>query len=635
MTQFKLANVLLDDMRQFHEAPRLFCHSSTTVLPAGDDGIATLTRAGSFDFLTYFNGLSVIKWREYTIADNFHLHFEAKGAAAKYSQTHADSYDYYAQIVEGSEVDIPASEEWSSYDFDLAAAPHDVLVSFRLETEGAFEIRNAFFFTEVDESKIRNVELAVSTTTFRKESYITHNIELVRTHILESDEFISKHFRMYVIDNGRTLDIEALSGGGIAIYPNENVGGAGGFAYGMLLAQEQEDVTHILLMDDDVEMSPESFIRTFSILSLVNDKYSEAFLSGAMMDYDLPDSRWEDLGYMTSAGVCRAVKPTRVMTELHDVIMDESFLPDFASYPDLAQMYAAWWYCCIPLAQIRRNGMPLPIFVRYDDIEYGQRCAPKFMTMNGICVWHLNFHMRYNEAVERYQTSRNGLITQFTTGVSPQSNFLTEITHSFRIELIKFNYTGAELLLEGFEDFMKGPDFIAARGVAEKTFMDANRKKEKLVPIEVIRDEAIALTGRDILLMGHDEIERDIPYTGRQHNPIFMMGYRRIVRDTLNGQLFGKIKPAIGDTAIIEAYGWVYVVGRLAGVDHIVAIDVPNRKGTIRHRDPERAKALWKRFTDDLKTFNKEKGRLQEEYAAARPRLTSLEFWREYLGLDD
>ena len=182
---------------------------------------------------------------------------------------------------------------------------------------------------------------------------------------------------------------------------------------------------------------------------------------------------------------------------------------------------------------------------------------------------------------------------------------------------------------------MNGPDFIAARGVAEKTFMDANRKKEKLVPIEVIRDEAIALTGRDILLMGHDEIERDIPYTGRQHNPIFMMGYRRIVRDTLNGQLFGKIKPAIGDTAIIEAYGWVYVVGRLAGVDHIVAIDVPNRKGTIRHRDPERAKALWKRFTDDLKTFNKEKGRLQEEYAAARPRLTSLEFWREYLGLDD
>ena len=634
MVQFKLANVLLDDMRQFHEAPRLFCHSSATVLPAGDDRAATLTKAGSYDFLTYFNGLTVVKWRKYTVADNFHLHVELKGAAAKLTQTRADAYDYYAQDVSGSEMDIPAAEEWAAYDIDLVATPHDVLVSFRLDTEGEVLIRNAYFYTQIDEASIRNVELAVSTTTFRKETYITHNIELVRSHILESDEFIAKHFRMFVIDNGRTLDAEALSGNGVTVYPNENVGGSGGFAYGMLLAQEQEDVTHILLMDDDVEMSPESFIRTFSILSLVNDEYKEAILSGAMMDYDVPDSRWEDIGFMTYAGVCRAVKPTRVMSVLHEIVEDETFEPDFESYGDIRQMYAAWWYCCIPLTQIRKNGMPLPIFVRFDDVEYGQRCATNFMTMNGICVWHLNFHMRYNEAVERYQTSRNGLITQFTTGVSPASNFLTEITHSIRLELIKFNYAGAELLCEGLEDFLKGPEFIATKGVAEQTFMASNRNKEKLVPLEDIRKEALALTGRDVLLMGHDEIERDIPYTGKERGSVFEMGYRRILRNSLNAQLWGKIKPAHGDTAIIEAYGWVYPVGRIAGVDHIVAIDVPNRKGVIRHRDAERCKAIWKRYNEDLKTFEKEKDRLREEYTAARTRLTSLEFWRHYLGVD-
>lgn len=633
MTRFKLASVLLDDMRQFHEAPRLFCHSSTTVLPASDDGVATLAGAGSFEFLTYFNGLSVIKWRKYTVADNFHLHIEVKGAAAKLVQTRADSHDYYPQTVTGAGIDLPACDEWSSYDLALTSDPHDVLISFRLETEGEMQLRNAFFFTEVDESRIRAVELAVSTTTFRKESYITHNIDLVRTHILESDEHISDHFRMYVIDNGRTLDAEGLSGGGITVYPNDNVGGAGGFAYGMLLAQDQKEVTHILLMDDDVEMSPESFLRTFAILSLANDEYKDAFLSGAMMDYDVPDSRWEDLGFMTKAGVCNAVKPARVMSVLHEIVMDETFEPDFESYADLGQMYAAWWYCCIPLTQIRRNGMPLPIFVRYDDVEYGQRCAPKFMTMNGICVWHLNFRMRYSEAVERYQTGRNGLITQFTTGVSPQSSFLGEITNGMRIELIKFNYTGAELLLEGFEDFLKGPGFIAERGIAEKTFMDSNKKKEKLLPLEDIRDEVMALTGRDVLLLGHDEIERDIPYTGRSRGPIFDMGYRRVLRNSLNGQLWGNIRPARGDTAIIEAYG-AYAVGRIAGVDHIVAIDVPNRKGIIRHCDAQRCKELWKRFIEDVRVFNKEKKRLHEEYAAARDRLTSVGFWREYLGLE-
>lgn len=634
MVQFKLANVLLDDMRQFHEVPRLFCHSSATVLPVGDDRAATLTKAGSYDFLTYFNGLSVIKWRKYTVADNFHLHVELKGAAAKLVQTRADAYDYYAQDVAGSEKALPASEDWASYDIDLVCAYHDVLVSFRLDTEGEVLIRNAYFYTEIDEASIRNVELAVSTTTFRKETYITHNIELVRSHILESDEFIAKHFRMFVVDNGRTLDAETLSGNGVTVYPNENVGGAGGFAYGMLLAQEQEDVTHILLMDDDVEMSPESFIRTFSILSLVNDEYKEAILSGAMMDYDVPDSRWEDLGFMTYAGVCRAVKPTRVMSVLHEIVEDETFEPDIESYGDIKQMYAAWWYCCIPLTQIRKNGMPLPIFVRFDDVEYGQRCATNFMTMNGICVWHLNFQMRYNEGVERYQTSRNGLITQFITGVSPASNFLTEITHSIRLELIKFNYAGAELLCEGLEDFLKGPEFIAGRGVAEYTFMAANRNKEKLLPLEDIREEALALTGRDVLLMGHDEIERDIPYTGKERGSVFNMGYRRLLRNSLNGQLWGKMQPAHGDTAIIEAYGWVYPVGRITGVDHVVAIDVPNRKGIIRHRDAERCKAIWKRFNEDLKTFEKEKDRLHEEYAAARTRLTSIEFWRHYLGVD-
>ena len=278
--------------------------------------------------------------------------------------------------------------------------------------------------------------------------------------------------------------------------------------------------------------------------------------------------------------------------------------------------------------------MPLPIFVRYDDIEYGQRCAPKFMTMSGICVWHLAFDMRYNEGVERYQTSRNGLITQYTTGVSPQSNFLVEITHSIRLELIKFNYAGAELLVRGLEDFLKGPEFIAQRGVAEKTFINANRDKEKLLPLEEIRDEVLALTGRDVLALNHNEVFEDIPYTGTHHGTVFDMGYRQVLKNTLNGQLWGKITPARSNTEIIEAYGWVYPVGKIAGIDHLVAIDVPNKKGIVRHRDSARCKDIWKRFNEAVKTLKKEDARLHAEYAAARNWLTSVPFWRTYLGLD-
>ena len=635
MTRFKLANILLEDMRQFHEAPKLFCHSSSSLLPQDADGVAHLVGSGSFDYLTYFNGLNVAKWRTYTTADNFHLHLELRGAATTLIQNHANSYDFYSNDIPNTEMQLPASQEWVEYDIDLITDSYDVMVGFRLETTGDVFLRNCYFFTETEQSKIRPVELAVSTTTFRKERFITHNIDLVKKHVLGSSDPIANHFRMYVIDNGKTLDAETLSNGIVQVYPNDNVGGAGGFAYGMLLAQEQDDVTHILLMDDDVEMSPESFIRTFNILSLVNEEYKDAFLSGSMMDFDNPDSRWEDIGYMTAEGICRAVKPKRNMSVLHDIVDDEMYVADYKSRPDLSQMYAAWWYCCIPLTQIRKHGMPLPIFVRYDDIEYGQRCAPKIMTMSGICVWHLAFDLRYSEGVERYQTSRNGLITQYTTGVSSMSNFLVEITHSIRLELIKFNYAGAELLLRGLEDFMKGPDYIAQRGVAEKTFMNANRDKERLLPLEEIRDEAFSLTGRDILALNHNEIFDDIPYTGTHHGTVFDMGYRQVLKNTLNGQLWGKIIPARGNTAIIEAYGWVYPVGKIAGVDHIVAIDVPNKKGVIRHRDNERCKDIWKRFNRTVKTLKKEDGRLHAEYAAARNWLTSVPFWYDYLGLND
>lgn len=44
-----------------------------------------------------------------------------------------------------------------------------------------------------------------------------------------------------------------------------------------------------------MEVSPESIIRTFNLLSITNEKYSEAFVSGSMMNYDRPDQHWKTL----------------------------------------------------------------------------------------------------------------------------------------------------------------------------------------------------------------------------------------------------------------------------------------------------------------------------------------------------
>ncbi len=99
---------------------------------------------------------------------------------------------------------------------------------------------------------------------------------------------------------------------------------------------------------------------------------------------------------------------------------------------------------------IKRNGMPLPVFVRYDDVEYGIRCNPTFMTMNGLCIWHSKFEIRYNAAVERYQSIRNGMIAQMTTGLAPSiDTFLRELHDQVDLELKKVQLHGCGACAQG------------------------------------------------------------------------------------------------------------------------------------------------------------------------------------------
>ena len=193
----------------------------------------------------------------------------------------------------------------------IRSIPMPALLAFEVTTFSMLDVKEIYYYTKVDESKLRDVELAVATTTFQKEDFILPNIELVKREVLGCAEPIAGHFTFHVVDNGRTLDKEALEGSGVFIHPNPNVGGAGGFTRGMIEAMEQEHkATHVLLMDDDVQISPESLKRTYNLLTLVNDEYVDAFLSGAMLSYEKQDEFYEDIGYVRHYGV---YGPSRTM----------------------------------------------------------------------------------------------------------------------------------------------------------------------------------------------------------------------------------------------------------------------------------------------------------------------------------
>ena len=127
---------------------------------------------------------------------------------------------------------------------------------------------------------------------------------------------------MFVIDNGRTLDAEALSDEGVTVLPNPNVGGSGGFARGMMEAMKHdENFTHVLLMDDDVSISTESLRRTFNLLSLATGKYKNAFINGAMLVAEEPNRQFEDVSYVVNSGAYASVKSNKYYMDQQQYIV--------------------------------------------------------------------------------------------------------------------------------------------------------------------------------------------------------------------------------------------------------------------------------------------------------------------------
>ena len=623
MPSMKFADILLENNPRSVTYPGMYCRSDQPVIRDSMSGEWKLSNAGTFDFTTYFNSLSVEKLLRYTKATGFALHLELKGAACTVTETYGDTFSMHSQLVDSASRSLPASDDWQTVDLPLALDPTMVILGFQIATKGSVFIRNSYYTADY-EGELNEVELALATTTFKKESYIINNIGLVRKEILSSSDEIAQHFHMYVIDNGRTLDVAALSGDRVTVIPNDNVGGAGGFTRGMITAMEQTpQATNIILMDDDVSVSPESIKRTYSLLRLLKPEHQEATISGAMLNYEVGEDQSEDVGFITDEGTFVPCKPGRRITIFEDIVYNEKY---HTSHRMNETMYAGWWYCCIPISVIKRNGLPLPFFVRCDDAEYGVRCKTEFITMNGICVWHMPFYIRYNAAVYCYQVVRNSMISQFTTGIAPKVDFMTETKHHFQKQMRKFNYVDAELCLKAMNDFFKGPDFYSAPGVAEQTFIAANKEKEHLLNFEELQKALDAdpdFEGLQLSDLDLQKIDGDKPRNAFER-----------LEDRLTENWQRGIKREGEGYAVIPLMGWALPSGAIRGKKKLLVIDRFNRQGIIRVKDADRYTDVMKRWNKAMRYLKAHEDELRQQYAASRDRVTSVDFWKRYLKMD-
>lgn len=121
--------------------------------------------------------------------------------------------------------------------------------------------------------------------------------------------------------------------------------------------------------------------------------------------------------------------------------------------------------CLIPVKVLKTIGLSLPVFIKFDDIEYGLRAKKAgFPTvcLPGVAVWHQAWHGKDPARTwEEYFFPRNRWIAALLLQPDePTKNILFEILYGDAIVGLRFIYSAMALHHAGLRDILRGPQYI-------------------------------------------------------------------------------------------------------------------------------------------------------------------------------
>jgi GT2 family glycosyltransferase len=230
-----------------------------------------------------------------------------------------------------------------------------------------------------------DVRLSLSITTFNRQEYVRKTVHNVLQ--LESElAALTGRLRVFVVDNAQNVTFDAAPNAPLQVVPNGNLGGAGGFARGLMELRKQGWATHVLFMDDDITLEPEALVRTMALFAFARDP--KLCVHGAMLSEERPWLQFE----AGSEYSFRSIYPLQALGREDDLRTRELAITDA---PEIPFDYTAWWYTAFPINITKDN--PLPVFVRGDDVGFGLMHTGKHsITLNGVIVWHADFGLKNN-----------------------------------------------------------------------------------------------------------------------------------------------------------------------------------------------------------------------------------------------
>jgi galactofuranosylgalactofuranosylrhamnosyl-N-acetylglucosaminyl-diphospho-decaprenol beta-1,5/1,6-galactofuranosyltransferase len=282
-----------------------------------------------------------------------------------------------------------------------------------------------------------------------------------------SHDFIE---RIFIIDQG-TMRVREHAGfaplvdrhgSRIQIIEQGNFGGAGGFTRAIMEARRQGGASHMLLMDDDAELEIEAVRRSVMFHAISLDAVA---VGGQMLNAYRPNELVESGGIYNRQSI--RIEPTAWRRE--------EVNGTGVTFVD----YNAWWFFTFPLNVIDRAGLPLPMFIRGDDIEFGLRLKEngiQTVTLPGAAVWHEPFYTKVGGWTGYYDL-RNLLILAMLHGRAGRLAPSLMIVQWVFGRLVRFDYYSAWLFEQAAREFLAGPETVVADAPGTRQRITAAAKR--------------------------------------------------------------------------------------------------------------------------------------------------------------
>jgi galactofuranosylgalactofuranosylrhamnosyl-N-acetylglucosaminyl-diphospho-decaprenol beta-1,5/1,6-galactofuranosyltransferase len=446
-------------------------------------------------FATYFNAFPASYWRRWSILESVVLRVELTGSAR---------IDVYRSKATGARITVGGTEA-SSVDeqtpavteFEIGLDPFEDggWIWFDITTDTKVTVHSAGWYAPIPAPGRANV--AVGIPTFNRPADAVNAlaaltsdplVDAAITAVILSDQGTSK-----AKDNPGFAAAAAALGDRLTIHNQPNLGGSGGYSRVMYEALKHTDCDQILFMDDDIRVEPDSILRA---LALNRFAKVPTLIGGQMLNLQEP-SHLHVMGEMVDQA--NFMWTNAVNTEYdHNFakypLNDEEHERSRLLHRRIDVDYNGWWMCMIPRQVAEELGQPLPLFIKWDDADYGLRAGEHgypTVTLPGAAIWHMAWSDK-DDAIDwqAYFHLRNRLVVAAMHWDGNVTGLVASHLKATIKHLLCLEYSTVAIQNKAMDDFLAGPEHIFS--ILESALPEV-RKMRSQFPDAVVLPSATAL----------------------------------------------------------------------------------------------------------------------------------------------